>query len=155
MPFDKSPLDYIEDKNFDKRELYNIDIHWVAPVPGGGKTYKLWVLAKPHVEYMIFLMAVMSTDELFKIKQGIAEGLVPDYFTDIVEKIYQIKRDNAFLTTIHLTTAPIFDYTDHRKFDVPKQPKHQSRKLLTVVPAVHPKIPVATSKQIAQLLRKS
>lgn len=155
MRFEKSPLDYIDDKNFEKRELYNIEIHWLAPVPQGGKDYKLWVRAKPHVEYMIYLMGVMSTDELYKIKQGISEGLVPDYFEPIVDEFYRSKLKSAYVLSINLTNAPTFEYNDPKKLAVPKEPKHQTKNLLTVVPAVHPRIPVATSEQIKQILRKS
>ena len=159
MLFENSPIDLIEDKNFDKRELYTIDIHWECDIPGGGtgkgRKYRQWKLAKPHVEYIIFLMGVMSTDELFKIKTAIAEGLVPDFFSSIVDEFYQAKIKSGYILSIRLTNTPLFDYNDHKKFDVPKEPTFKSRGgLIGVVPQIHPRIPVATNKHIENVLNK-
>ncbi len=155
MRFENSPIDLVEDKNFDKRELYHIDIHWETEPPSGGKAYKLWVLAKPHVEYMIYLMGVMSTDELYKIRVAIEQDSVPDFFLSIVDEFYQTKIKSGYVLSIRLTNTPIFDYNEHKKFLVPKEPKHKSRNLLDVVPVVHPRIPTATNKAIQNILRKS
>lgn len=150
--YSQSPIDLITDKNFNKRELYHIKIHWEAPIPKGGKAYKLWVLAKPHIEYMIYLMGVMSTDELYSIRLAIINNNVPKFFLNIVDQFYNAKRQNAFVLEIHLTEFEIFDYNDHSKFAVPKTPKHEAKKALVVVPEVHPRIPVATANQIRKFL---
>ena len=95
MPFkkyEKNPFEVIEHKSFDKRMMYEIDISWNVVPPSGGKKYKLWVLMKKHVEYMIYLFSVMSTDELFKIKQAIEDEIVPNYFKEIIEQFYQVKQ---------------------------------------------------------------
>jgi len=149
--YELAPIDLITDQSFNLREMYHIDIKWLTPVPQGGKAYRLWVLLKPHVNYMIYLMAVMSTEELYKIKLTIDEGLVPSAFAAIVDEFYQTKQKGGFVTQVNLTKLDIFDYTDHKKFAVPKTPKHSAKQLLPVVPAIHPKIPVATAREIQKV----
>lgn len=152
--YEKSPFELIDVTNFDKRNLYDIKIHWHVFPPKGGKKYKLWVLMKKHVEYMIHLFSVMSTDELYKIKVGIEEGITPDYFKDIVQSFYEIKNKGGYLTSINLTNSEVFDYNNHESFKVPTEAIFKSRTLIPVVPNLKANIPTATASQIAEILRK-
>lgn len=151
--FEKTPFEIIDQQNFDKRTMYDINIRWNLVPPSGGKKYKLWVLMKKHIEYMIFLFGIMSTDELYKIIVAIDKEIVPDYFRDIVQQFYQAKQKGGFVTSITLTNSDVFDYNDHQKFKIPTEAKFNVRKLINSVPNLKPNIPIATSNQIAKYLR--
>lgn len=151
--YEKNPFEVIDNKNFDKRMMYEIDIRWNVTPPSGGKKYKLWVLMKKHVEYMIYLFSVMSTDELFKIKQAIEEEIVPSYFKEIVDQFYQVKQRSGFLTAIKLSNGEVFDYVDHESFKIPADTKFNVRQLIRSVPNLKPNIPTATTQQISKLLK--
>jgi hypothetical protein len=89
---------------------------------------------------------------LYKIKVAIEEGKVPPYFLHIVEEFYKTKQKGGFLLSIDLTELEIFDYTDHRKFSVPKEPVFKVKEAITVVPKVSPRIPTATTRQLQQII---
>lgn len=153
MLYENSPIDLIDDIHFDKRELYNIDIHWQAPIPEGGGRYKRWVRLKPHVEYMIYLLGVFSTDELYKVQLAIEENRVPPFFAAIVAEFYKVKTKGGYLASITLTETPDWNYNDKIKLVVPKE-RHKQRSLVSVISAIHPRIPLATNKQIQSILKK-
>lgn len=147
-----NPIETIQPKKLELRSLYLIDVHWnCEPPPNPSKAYKLYVKVKPHVEYMIHLFGVLSTDELYTLKQS----NIPTMFIPIIDKFYDAKKSGGFVTKVELSSYELFNYANKSSFAVPKQPIHKQFTLVPKVPKITPNIPVATQEQIQAFARKA
>lgn len=151
-----TPYAAAEPANFEKRALYAIDIHWeVLPPPNPSKRYKQYVKCKPHIEYMVQLFGVMSTDEMYKIILAIGHGKVPKAFSEIAKEFYRVKKVGGFVVDITIEDLQLWNYENNEDFIVPSTPVHEQRKLIHDVPDVVPVIPTATMEHIQALTQNA
>lgn len=152
--FSKNPLEYLQIKDLELRSPYNIDVRWNFNPPTGGKPYKLYVRVKPHFEQMVQYFGIMSTDELYRLLQGIEDGIVPKSFQSLVQLFLSTKQKGGFITKVDLTELELFDYNNRESFGQKNKLKSPQNKneLIQTIPELHPKIPVATSEYLRKWL---
>ena len=150
--YKQNPIELLQPKNMEARSLYVLDIKWDCYPPNNpSRAHKLYVKVKPHVDYMLHLFAVLSTDELWKLQLYHKDGLIPDMFRPFINQFYESKQKDSFITKFVVKSYILFDYESKSSFIVPSKPTHKQMSLIAKVPEIHPNIPVATREQIQRL----
>lgn len=149
--FKLSPIEAAEAKGLSMRSPHTVLVKWLYFPQKGGKKYRKYLKAKSHVETQIKWLAILSTDELFRIKEAIRNGIVPDFFKEIVASMYQAKQKGQFVVSIEVgdkeSVFPLFEYEDETKWNNPGIPtdtitKTGPAEILLPKPKVNvPKIP--------------
>lgn len=161
--FTQTPIEAAQAKNLDARSPHTVEVRWVFFPHTGGK-YRHYLKQKEHIELQIRWLAILSTDELYRVKVAIDNGFVPSFFKDIVDTIYQAKQKGQHVVEItvgdNISKMPLFDYEDEKSWKNPMVPNHevQSGPVQVLLPKRN-KVPTQPVQQlpphVAQLLAKA
>lgn len=131
MKYITTPIEAAQPKRLDLRDTHTVEIHWLF-FPATGNAYRHYLKQKKHVEEQIKWLAVLTTDELFRVKQGIISNDVPEFFKEIVDTIYSFKQQGKHVISIsvgdNLNKMPLFDYKDDSKWQNPGLPTNKETK---------------------------
>jgi len=124
--FKLTPIEAAEAKNLNKRTPHKVNIRNLYFPLTGGKNYGLYTKVRKHVLIQIQWMTILSTDELFRIKEAIKNGLVPNFFEPIVNEIYAYKQRGEFVISLTIgdnkSKFPVFDYENKEAWSNPGIP---------------------------------
>lgn len=126
--YNLTPIEAANAKKIEIRDTHTIEVHWLY-FPVAGKNYRHYLKQKAHIEVQIRWLAVLSTDELYRVITAIQNESVPSFFTDIVNTIYQTKKQGQHVIEIsvgdNVSKMPLFDYINSEKWDNPLIPKNK------------------------------
>lgn len=124
-----TPIEAAQAKNLTARSPHAVSVQWLFFPQTGGNKYRHYLKQKQHVELQIRWLAILSTDELFRVKLAITEGSVPSFFKDIVDNIYQTKNQGMHVVSItigdNVSKMPLFDYENGKSWDNPSVPANE------------------------------
>lgn len=131
--YNKTPVEAAAVVNLNLRSPHKVNVRWLY-FPVQGRKHGAYTKAKEHVETQIRWLAVMSTDELFRVKEAIERGEVPSIFASIVQEMYNVKKTGAHVVEISIgdgeTVFPLFEYEDKTSFlnpGIPGQERLQDK----------------------------
>ena len=131
MQYLLTPIEAANAKRLDARDTHTIEIHWLF-FPVAGSKYRHYLKQKTHTETQIKWLAVLTTDELFRIKQAIENQQVPSFFKEIVDTIYSFKQQGKHVISIsvgdNVSKMPLFEYEDGSKWQNPNVPTNKETK---------------------------
>lgn len=131
MQYLLTPIEAAQAKRLDARDTHTVEIHWLF-FPVSGSKYRHYLKQKAHIEEQIKWLAVLTTDELYRIKQSIENQQVPSFFKDIVNTIYSFKQQGQHVVSISVgdnsSKMPLFEYEDTSKWQNPGVPTNKSTK---------------------------
>lgn len=156
-----TPIEAANAKNLELRHPHTVEIAWHY-FPHEGRKYRLYKRAKNHVETQIKWMAILSTDELFRIKKAIENGIVPNFFKPIVDEIYRVKKQGEHVVSLSIgddvSKFPLFYYDSEEAWGNPGIPKQAATKnkpgdllIQNAVKAAHQRIP----QNVLDILQRS
>lgn len=151
--YNLTPIEAAQAKKIEIRDTHTIVIHWLY-FPVAGKNYRHYLKQKAHIETQIRWLAVLSTDELYRVVLAIQNQDVPSFFSEIVNTIYQTKKQGQHVIEIsvgdNVNKMPLFDYNDSEKWNNPLLPKNkeiQSGPASLMLPK-KPKVPTLPMQQV-------
>ena len=121
-----TPVEAAKATNLSLRHPNKVEIHWeLYPVIGRkSSTYRK---LKDHVEQQVRWLAILSTDELFRVKEAISDGLVPDIFREVVDIMYSAKSSGKYVVELtigdNINQFPLFAYESEEALNNPGMPK--------------------------------
>ncbi len=120
-----TPIEAANVKNLQLRHPHTVNVRWNY-FPHTGNKMQLYTKQKKHMEEQIKWLCVLETNELYKTKLAIETGDVPQLFLEIVNKIYDAKRNNQHVVELLIGNGvdklPLFDYDDKEKWNNPGIP---------------------------------
>lgn len=126
--YNLTPIEAASAKKIEVRDTHVVEIHWLF-FPVSGRNYRHYLKQKAHIETQIRWLSVLSTDELYRVIVGIQNQEVPSFFSEIVNTIYQTKKQGQHVISIsvgdNVSKMPLFDYVDSEKWDNPLIPKNK------------------------------
>lgn len=129
--YNLTPIEAANAKKIEARDTHAIEIHWLF-FPVAGKNYRHYLKQKAHIETQIRWLAILSTDELYRVIVAIQNQEVPSFFFEVVNTIYQTKKQGQHVIEIsigdNVSKMPLFDYTSTEKWSNPLIPKNQEIK---------------------------
>ena len=132
MQYTLTPIEAANAKRLDLRDTHTVEIHWLF-FPLKGNAYRHYLKQKAHAEEQIKWLAVLTTDELYRIKQAIDNQQVPSFFKEIIDTIYNFKQQGKHVVSISvgdgISKMPLFDYVDDSKWKNPSVPTNKETKV--------------------------
>lgn len=130
--YKQTPIEAANAVNLSLRFPHAIKFNWNYFPLKGGKKYRQYVKLKEHVEKQIKWLAILSPDELFRVKEAIQNELVPFFFKEIVDVIYKAKNSGSHIIEITIGDGvdfPLFEYESEDALDNPGIPESFQEKL--------------------------
>jgi hypothetical protein len=126
-----TPIEAAQPKRLDLRDTHTVETHWLF-FPATGSAYRQYLKQKKHVEEQIKWLAVLTTDELYRVKQAIDNQQVPSFFKEIIDTIYSFKQQGKHVISIsvgdNINKMPLFEYEDDSKWQNPTVPTNTETK---------------------------
>jgi hypothetical protein len=129
--FNMTPIEAARAKGLENRSPHTVEIRW-AYFPHTGNKHRQYTKQRDHIVAQVRWLAVLATDELFRIKQAIIDGSVPDFFSGIVDEIYKAKQQGKHVVELsigdNVNKMPLFEYISESSWDNPGIPRNYTTK---------------------------
>ena len=135
------PSYYINQEQLKRRVPNEIKVKFLVEPPTSGRKMAQWRRIRTHITEQVQLFSVMSTDELFIIKQAIEQEKLPHIFLSIINLFYRNKsRFEPALGEVTINDFELFDYEGPHALAKNVQ---QSSRFIPNMPRI--RLPVTTS----------
>ena len=129
--YTKTPIEAAQAKNINLRSPHTVEVHWNY-FPLKGRKYRAYLNLKAHIETQIKWLAILDTNELYRIKLAIDAGDVPVFFKPIIDEIYATKQRGKHVVEITIgdnaSDFPIFEYATDESLNNPLVPTDATTK---------------------------